>query len=294
LDHPWGGVFTLHIGGMGITWMSSAIATMVLVAILLMLVLPWMARKRIEDPSSAAGSFVEVIVLFVRNQIAVPAMGEQKAYRFLPFLLTLFIFVLGMNYFGMLPVAALTNYFLPDYPMGATPTAVLSVCATLALMTLVVIFVLGLWKAAEHQMHHSRWPIWLALPLSPVLWFLRLSPPIPGMIGKVLLIPLAILEFTGVVAKCFALMIRIFANMLAGHIMLAVIMMFIVQTLVSTYQTAMDPAQENSIAFFYVGPLCVVGSVLVDLMELLVAGLQAYIYTFLTAIFIGLYAEPAH
>jgi F-type H+-transporting ATPase subunit a len=89
-------------------------------------------------------------------------------------------------------------------------------------------------------------------------------------------------------------MIRIFANMLAGHIMLAVIMMFIVQTLVSTYQTAMDPAQENSIAFFYVGPLCVVGSVLVDLMELLVAGLQAYIYTFLTAIFIGLYAEPAH
>jgi F0F1-type ATP synthase membrane subunit a len=64
--------------------------------------------------------------------------------------------------------------------------------------------------------------------------------------------------------------------------------------LIATYETALDPTAANEIHFFYVGPICIVGSVLVDLMELLVAGLQAYIYTFLTAMFLGLYGEPSH
>jgi F0F1-type ATP synthase membrane subunit a len=65
-------------------------------------------------------------------------------------------------------------------------------------------------------------------------------------------------------------------------------------TLESTVATALDATAANDISVFYVGPICVVGSVLVDLMELLVAGLQAYILTFLTAMFLGLYGEPSH
>ena len=114
------------------------------------------------------------------------------------------------------------------------------------------------------------------------------------MVGKILCVPLAILELVGVVAKCFALMIRLFANMVVGHILLGLLMMFIIQTLVTTYETAMDPTVPNNIHFFYVAPICVLSSVLVDFLELLVGGIQAYIYTFLTAMFLGLYAEPSH
>jgi len=147
-----------------------------------------------------------------------------------------------------------------------------------------------LWRAARK----SPLPLAVALPLAPVLWFISLAPHIPGLLGKILAVPLAVLELVGVVAKCFALMIRLFANMVAGHIMLAVLMMFILQTLASAYETAMDPAVENEIHFFYVAPICVIGSVMVDFMEMLVACLQAYIYTFLTAMFLGLYGEPSH
>jgi len=296
VDTPWPGC-TAEVLGMRFTWMSSGIATMLLVGLALAVVLPLLTRRYVraiaaseDGRRSLGGGALEVIVLFVRNQIAGPALGE-KADRFLPFLLTLFMFVLGMNLAGLLPVSAVSGWLTHhEYPVGHTPTSILTVCAALALLALFTIAATGLWKAARH----SRLPLPVALLLSPVLWFLRLSPHVPGMIGKVLLVPLALLEFIGVIAKCFALMVRLFANMVAGHIMLAVLMMFILQTLISTYQSTLDPTAARDIHFFYVGPICLIGSVLVDLMELLVAGLQAYIYTFLTAMFLGLYGEPSH
>ncbi|MBN1942945.1 MAG: F0F1 ATP synthase subunit A, partial [Phycisphaerae bacterium] len=286
-----------EVWGMRFTWMSSGIATMLLVGVTLAVVLPWLTRRYVraiavseDDRRSLAGGVLEVAVLFVRNQIAFPALGA-KADRFLPFLLTLFVFVLGMNLSGLTPFSAVTGWLTHhEFPVGHTPTSILTVCAALASLALFAIVGTGLFQAAQH----SRFPLPLALLLSPILWFARLAPHVPGAIGKVMLIPLALLEFIGVVAKCFALMVRLFANMVAGHIMLAVLMMFILQTLIATYETAMNPTAANEIHFFYVAPICVVGSVLVDLMELLVAGLQAYIYTFLTAMFLGLYGEPTH
>jgi F-type H+-transporting ATPase subunit a len=94
---------------------------------------------------------------------------------------------------------------------------------------------------------------------------------------------LAILEIISLISKCVALMIRLVANMLAGHSLLAVFLMFIL--------VAID---GNLKSLAYVGPLSVLGSVFVSLIELLVAALQAYIFTFLSAIFMGLYMEPAH
>lgn len=295
-DTPWPGC-TVEFFGLPVTLMSSGIATIVLVGVTLAVLLPWMTRRYLraggafsEGRCTVTGGILESLVLFVRNQIAVPSLGD-KAGRFLPVLLTLFVFVLGMNLAGLTPLGALTQWVTAGrYPMGHTPTSILTVCAALAGMAMVTIIGSGLTAAARR----SRLPLPLAVPLSPLLWFLSLAPHIPGVLGKVLAVPLAVLELIGVLAKCFALMIRLFANMVAGHIMLAVLMMFIVQTFVATVETAMDPTLANEIHFFYVGPICIVGSVLVDLMELLVAGLQAYIYTFLLAMFLGLYVEPAH
>jgi F-type H+-transporting ATPase subunit a len=295
VDKPWPG-WSITVGGTEITLMSSGIATMLLVALVLALVLPLAARRYVRasgglatDRPAGCGA-IEVFVLFVRDQIARPSLGSNT-YTFLPFLLTVFVFVLGMNLSGLTPLHAVTAWATNHrYPVGHTPTSILTVCAALAILAFVAIAGSGLYKAARA----SKLPLPLAILASPVLWFFRLSPHIPGTLGKVLALPLAALELVGVVAKSFALMVRLFANMLAGHIMLAMLMLFLLQTLMSTYRTAMDPAVENEISFFYVGPICILGSVVVDLLELLVAGLQAYIYTFLTAMFLGLYAEPSH
>ncbi len=95
--------------------------------------------------------------------------------------------------------------------------------------------------------------------------------------------PLGLLEMLGVLAKCMALMIRLFANMLSGHTLLAVMMMFILQAL-----------ETQVVRVFYIGPFCIAASVAVEVMELLVAGLQAYIFAFLTATFLALYVETSH
>ena len=301
-DTPWPGCSTEWFG-LTFTWMSSGIATMVLVGGFLLLAMPVFARRQVGylaarhvGGRTLGGSFVEVIVLFIRDQVAVPSMGKN-AKAFMPFLLTLFVFVLGMNIAGLTPLNAMTGFFtawLSDdgakYPIGHGPTSIVSVCAALAGISMVAILSMGLWKAAKR----SKLPLWVALLLSPVLWFLSLAPHVPGVLGQVLAVPLAVLELIGVFAKCFSLMIRLAANMIAGHIMLAVLMMFIIQTLAATLATATNPSMENEIHFFYVAPLCVVGSVLVNMMELLVAVLQAYILTFLTAMFLGLYIEPSH
>ncbi|MCD4823402.1 MAG: F0F1 ATP synthase subunit A [Phycisphaerae bacterium] len=290
VDHPWPGC-QVTIFGMEITWMSSSIASMIIVGLALCIILPLRAKRA---AATGKGGILEVTVLFVRNNIAIPALGEN-ANRFLPMLLTMFVFVLGMNLIGLLPIQPLCHA-IPgnEYMVGATPTSVLTVCGALGGITLVTILTMGVWRAAQRKRESSNWPMALCIAACPVLWVMSLAPNVPGTVGKVLALPLAALEFIGAIAKCFALMVRIFANMLAGHFLLAVMMMFIVRTLVSTIISVMDPAMENEIHFFYIGPVCIVASVLVDLMELLVAGLQAYIYTFLSAMFFGLYIEASH
>jgi F-type H+-transporting ATPase subunit a len=289
-DTPWAGWF-VDAFGRRIPLMTSGVATMLLVAGLLTALLVWMARRHRTRPGSMPGAFLEVFVLFVRDRIAAPSMGPKRGEQFLPYLLTAFVFVLGMNLSGLLPTQPISQWLTGGrYPVGHTPTSSVAVCAMLALLTLGTITVFGLHAAARR----SGLPMALALPAAPVLWFLGFAPHIPGKTGKIMSLPLAVMEFIGLLAKCFALMVRLVANMLAGHIMLAVVMMFIVESFEAGYVTWIDHLRENDISVFYVGPICLVGSVLMSLMELMVATLQAYIYTFLTAIFLGLYIEPEH
>jgi F-type H+-transporting ATPase subunit a len=282
-DHPWPGCSTT-LFGMPITLMSSAIAAIILVGIVLIAVILPAARRRQTVPHGM-GNVLEVVVLFIRDSVARPTLHD-KAYTFLPYLVTIFVYVLGMNLLGLIPLEPVCEALgLPK--VGVRPTGVISVTAALASITLVTILFLGLRHQTTELRHKTHLPWILCAIFSPILWVKSLSPHIPGVIGKILLVPMALLELIGAFMKCFALMIRLFANMMAGHALLAVLLMFTIQ--------AFEAYLKNSVlTVFYVGPTCVIASVLVDLLELLVAVLQAYIFTFLTSMFISMYVEPSH
>ncbi len=283
-DHPWDYPWSqIEILGMKVTLMSSAIVEMVLAAVVLAAVIIPVARRHRYGPKGSA-NVLEVLVVFVRDMIARPALHE-KAYEYLPFLLTLFVYILGMNLLGILPLEAVSH--LANLPlMGQTATSLPSVCAALGSLALLKIVYTGLCVQARKAHRERGWAMWKCALGSPVLWIGSLGPQIPGLVGKLLLVPLALLELIGAVAKCFALMIRLFANMLSGHTLVAVLMVFIFRAIGAFLET-------RATHLFYVGPAAIMGSVVVNLLELLVAGLQAYIFTFLTAMFLGLYAEPS-
>jgi F-type H+-transporting ATPase subunit a len=229
---------------------------------------------------------VEVIVLFVRDMIAKPALHE-KAWPFMPFLLTLFVFILGMNVLGLIPLENVSALFSSQYRVGGGATSILTVCAGLAFISLVTVLALS-WRTTAIRLHeHRHWPIWLAAALSPFAWVISLSPRTPGLAGKLLFVPLMGLELVSVFTRVAALMIRLFANMLSGHTLVAVFLMFGVQSLEGY-------VQSHSSTAFYVAPLSVLASAAVRLLDVLIAGLQAYIFTFLTAIYLGIYIEPSH
>jgi F-type H+-transporting ATPase subunit a len=226
---------------------------------------------------------LEVVVVFVRDMIARPALRE-RAYAFLPYLLTLFVFILALNLFGMIPLRTLTPLAgLP--PIGGGSTTIVTVCAALAGTTLLAILGFGLWSAAVRCREQRGWPMPACVLISPVLWFASLSPPLPGLMGKIMLVPLALLELVGAVAKCFALMVRLVANMVAGHVLLAVLAMLGLMAVRQALGNAM---------FIGIGAVVIAASGLAQLLDLLVAGLQAYGFTLLTAMFLALYVEPEH
>jgi F-type H+-transporting ATPase subunit a len=289
-DQPWEG-FQVKVGETTVTLMSSGIAVIILVALVLMAVLLPAARRYRLVPTGGRNA-LELILIFVRDMVARPALHD-KAYAYLSFLATLFVFVLGMNLSGLLPLEGLSELAAAAFPglhgktIGGTPTAIIAVTGALALMTLVMVLTNGMRAAAVRFHHHHHWPMVVCAVLAPVLWIWGLSPRIPGITGIIMKVPLTVIEFAGVIARCFALMIRLFANMVSGHAMLAVFLMLIIQSGVAF-------AHEGSKHALYVVPLSIAVSVAVSLMELLVAVIQAYVFTFLTAIFIGLAIEESH
>ena len=282
-DEPWPG-WEVEVFGVRVVLMSGAIASMILLAILLCVGLPLLSRRTQLMPRGRQ-NLMEALVVFVRDMIARPAL-EDKAYGFLPLLLTMFVFILGMNLMGVVPILAVTKLLgLP--PIGGTATAVPMVCAALAGITLMTIVSLGFRRQAAALRAQRGWPTALCWLASPVRWLRSLSPPLPGKLGVALVVPLALLELLGAVAKCFSLLVRLCANMLAGHILLAILLLFVAQALAGALA-------GGGWHVTYVAPLVVLGSVAVNLLELLVAGLQAYIFTFLTALFLAMYVESSH
>ncbi len=290
LDCPWP-QFTFRVFGLPFTVMSGAIISILLAGGLILGILLPMAR-RVSYLPSGGQTFLEGLVVFVRDTIARPALYD-KAEDYLPFLCTVFVYVFTLNLTGLIPIESISLILgiNETHRIGGTPTAVPTVGAALACLAMLAILINGLRRAAQRFHEHHG----LALPacylLSPVLWFLSLSPAVPGMVGKVILVPMAILELVSAFAKCMALMVRLCANMLAGHMLLAVLMMLALMTVRPMFLA--DPAQR-SFHGIYVVVLCAGGAVALTLMELLVAGIQAFIFTIMTALFLGMYVEAEH
>lgn len=188
-------------------------------------------------------SFIEPIIVFVRDDIARPNIGDHQYRRFMGYLLTVFFFIWMNNLLGLIPI----------FPGGANLTGNIAVTMTLAGMTLIITNVSG----NKHYWSHIFMP-------PGVPWWL-----LPIMI---------VVEFIGVLSKPFALMIRLFANISAGHI--------IILSLISLIFIF------KSISF---APISMAFVLFMNTLELLVAALQAYIFTLLSALFIGqAVAIPKH
>jgi len=224
------------------------------VAILICVFFIGLAR-RLKGGSLAKGrwwNLLEVFLLFIRDDVARPCIGKHDGDRFVPFLWTLFLFLLGCNLMGMIPW------------MGS-PTSTLAVTGALALVTFLVVTgsgmaklgVLGFWKA---QVPHMD---------------------LPGAAAMVLIPMIFVIEILGLLIKHCVLAVRLLANMMGGHVVLAVIVAFI-------------GASFSAGAAIWGGITLasVLGATTLSLLELFVAFLQAYIFVFLSAVFIGAAVHP--
>jgi F-type H+-transporting ATPase subunit a len=218
--------------------------------------------SRVRGGAQARGrlsNLLEAMIVFMRDSVARPAIGKHEGDRFLPFLLTIFFFVLGCNLLGMLP-------------WSGTPTGAFATTTALALITLATVVGAGMRKLG---------PVgyWIALvphmDLEMKLGGINFEP-----VLKTLLIPLIFfIEVLGMLIKHFVLAVRLLANMFAGHIVLAVLVAFIAAT-------------WHSLWIWGVAPASIMGAVALSLLELFVAFLQAYIFAFLSALFIGMAVHP--
>ena len=280
VDHP-----TLEIPGLGevllprlgtiqvTRFMVMEVVAAALVAAVIIPLARHVARHRVSR-----GRFMnafEAVVLFIRDGIARPAIdggaeghghdhgghghdhGDHHGHgpgrasdAFLPFLWTLFFFILFNNLLGMIPG-------------GASATGNINVTGVLAILTLGAVIVAGM---------RAMGPVGFWVGIVP-----RLD--VPALLKPPLWILMFIIEVAGLLIRHVVLSVRLFANMLAGHIVLAVILGFILL------------ARETNF-FYLVMPASVLGVVALSLLELFVAFLQAYIFTFLAALFIGTAVHP--
>lgn len=210
-------------------------AMMWLASALLLGVMLLVTRRRSLVPRGLY-NFFEMLFAYVREEVVVKTIGEHDADRFLPYLATIFFFVLFMNLLGNIPYAS-------------TPTGNLAVTGGLALCTLAMMVVSGMRSqgALAYWLHLA--PGGLPKAIWPLMW---------------------VLELMGLLAKPFALTVRLFANMIAGHIVI-----FFLLGLIFILTPILAPA---SVAF----------ALFIFMLELFVAFLQAYIFTILSSLFIGM------
>ena len=230
------------LNGIGITW---HVVFMFIAAALCLLIFPLVAKRIASDRPGRLGNFFEAMLLFVRDEMARPFLGKDTE-KYLPLLWSFFFFILFSNLLGMLPV------------VGKTATSNFSVTAGLALISFVIYQTAGMRR--NGVVHYWKANLLVG---PPYLW--------PLMI---------LIELVGHVIKPCALAIRLFANMVGGHIMLAVIISF----------TAVE-------SFFPGGLIALVaagGAIFINFLEILVAFIQAFIFTFLTTVFLSLALHPEH
>lgn len=214
------------------------VAAMFVSVIILLLVFIGTARSYKNGVPTGIGKFMEPLVVFIRDEVAIPNIGSAKYKKYMPYLLTVFFFIWFNNLFGLIPFA----------PFGSNLTGNIAVTAFLAIVTLLI----TLFSANKSYWKH------IFKPDVPVLLYPIMVP----------------IEIVGVFTKPFALMMRLFANVTAGHIMILAII-----SLIFIFKNAALGLASVPLALF------------VSVLELLVAALQAYIFTVLSALYIGMAVE---
>ena len=243
LHLPWGHLHLPHLELFGIDLSITRAVVMMWVASLFLLVVLTISVRRRGLVPSGFSNVVEALVVYIRDEIAVPNIGVKEAGRFLSFLLTVFFFIVTCNLLGLIPY-------------GATATGNINVTAALAICSFIVIQVGGI-------VHNGFFAYFRGLiPHGLPLWLLPIVIPI---------------EIVSLLAKPFALCIRLFANMTAGHIVILSML-----GLIFTFKT------------LAVAPASVLFAVAVNMLEIFVALIQAYIFTLLSAVFIGMAVHQEH
>jgi F-type H+-transporting ATPase subunit a len=217
---------------------TKSVLGMIVVGLMLILGFVSLARSYKKSPvPTGVGRVLEPLVIYVRDEIAIPNIGEKQHRKFMGFLLTAFFYIWVSNLLGLTP-------------LGFNITGQIAVTACLAIFT----FAITQFSGNKHYWGHIFW-----MPGIPVIM-------------KILLIPVEIL---GMFTKPFALLIRLFANMTAGH--------FVVMSLIAlmiTMKGEFGVVASTGMAFFL--------AFFISIIELLVAFLQAYIFTILSSLFIGM------
>ena len=232
------------------------VASLLFSALLLIVIVLWTARwyrkhDALEEgaPKGFAG-LVEMLVEMVTNDLIKPSIDEKYYRKYTPFLLTVFFFIFLNNLLGIVPF----------FPGGANVTGNIAVTMVLALFTF---FMVNLF-ADRHYWKEILWPE------API--FLKFPLPI-----------MQVIEIFGMISKPFSLMVRLFANILAGHAMILGLVAVIFVT------AKLGPVINGSMTV-----ITMVFGVFMDCLELLVAFIQAYVFTMLSAVFIGMSRQGGH
>lgn len=209
------------------------------------------AKQRANQAPKGLQNLFEPVILFVRDEVAKPAIGEKKFEKFMPFLLTAFFFILVNNILGLIPI----------FPFGANVTGNIAVTLVLALFTFFITTING-------NKHY-----WKEIYNPDVPWWLKF--PIPLM---------PIVELSGLITKPFVLMVRLFANMLAGHMIITVFV-----GLIFIFNAKMGVEAGLGVSF-----ISVAFSVFIVLLDVLVSFIQAYVFTLLSALYFGMASSEHH
>lgn len=238
----------IHIGGLTIDLSPTKhLVFMLLSAVLVTLVFVLSARAiaRAQAQGRPAKGFagaMEATALYIRQEVILPNVGHHGE-GFVPYLLTLFFFILTMNLLGLLP-------------WGATATGNIAVTAALALMAFITIEIAGMRALGARGYLHT---------------IFYLPPGLPTALKPIMLVIMTPVEIIGKLSKPFALAVRLFANMTAGHVLVLALI-----GLTFLFQS------------YVVGAGASVLATAIMLLELFVAFLQAFVFTLLTSVFIGL------
>ncbi|HEU5002043.1 MAG TPA: F0F1 ATP synthase subunit A [Actinomycetota bacterium] len=241
----------------------SAHQMLLVVCGLFMIVVFGIAARRITPGAPKKGgpiALIEVGLIWVRDEVVYPWLGPERGRKYLPLLWTMFFFILFSNVFGLLPS--------PFYPGDHTDalvvaTADLAVTGALALMVFILVQVAGMREHGIVKYWATLVPKGVPKPIAPIVF---------------------LVEFLGLFTKPFALTVRLFANMLAGHALLAILFGFLIGVEHFAHPQSGILQTVASAGFI----------LFIMLFETLIALIQAYIFTVLSAIFISLSVAHEH